>query len=300
MTKERRKQFAREFGKHTLDADARAKAEGAFIDLPSGNTHYELRGEGELCVLVHGYAVPYFLYDKVADALVENGYWVLRYDLLGRGLSERVRRRYTPALFARQLGELLDALAGDEKVNLFATSMGGPVVTAFCAAHPERVNKLIFYAPAGMDTFKPPFYMYLTACPLIGDILFAVCGDKILFKNCAREIKLPQDEVDAYLEKLAVSLNYKGFCRCALSSLRNTILKTKKATGFFKETAAQGIPTLCLWGTADITMPFYMSERFREVMPQAEFHALEGAGHIFIYDEIENTMQYTLPFLAED
>ena len=299
MTKEQRKQFSREFGKQTLDDAARAKAEGAFVDLPCGNTHYELRGEGPLCVLVHGYAVPYFLYDKVADALVENGYRVLRYDLLGRGLSERVWGRYTPELFARQLEELLDALGVSEKISLFATSMGGPIVTAFCAAHPEKVERLIFYAPAGMDTFRPPFYMYLTACPLIGDILFAVCGDKILFKNCAREIRLPQAEVDAYLEKLAVSLNYKGFTRCALSSLRNTILKTKKATGYFKQTAARGIPTLCLWGTADITMPFYMADRFKAVMPDAEFHAIDGAGHIFIYDHIDVTMEHTLPFLSE-
>ena len=299
MTKEERKQYSKEFGKHTLDDAARAKAEGSFIDLPSGNTHYELRGDGELCVLVHGYAVPYFLYDKVADALAANGYRVLRYDLLGRGLSARVRGRYTPERFAKQLEELLDALGVDEPINLFATSMGGPVVTAFCAAHPEKVKRLIFYAPAGMDTFKPPFYMYLTACPVIGDILFAVCGDKILFKNCARELLHSPDEADAYLAKLAVSLNYKGFTRCALSSLRHTILRTKKATGYFRQAAACGIPTLCLWGKADITMPFYMADRFREILPAAEFHALDGSGHIFIYDEIEKAMQYTLPFLSE-
>ena len=32
----------------TLDDAARAKAQGSFVDLPAGNTHYELKGEGKL------------------------------------------------------------------------------------------------------------------------------------------------------------------------------------------------------------------------------------------------------------
>ena len=165
--------------------------------------------------------------------------------------------------------DVIDTLAGGEKFNLFATSMGAPVASAYCAKHPERVNKLIFYAPAGMDTFKPPFYMYLSACPLIGDFIFANWGEKVLFKNVTREMK--HVNIDPYLEKLAESFRYKGFSRCTLSSLRNTILKTKKSTSFLAEAAKKNIPTLCLWGNADITMPFYMSKRFRKIMPEAEF-----------------------------
>lgn len=298
MTEERMKQLKKEFGRYELDDAARAKTGGSFIGLPCGNTHYEIRGEGELCVLVHGYAVPSFMYEKLADELVKNGYRVLSYDLLGRGFSERVRGRYTPELFVRQLEEVVDALAGDEKFTLFATSMGGPIVSAYCAKHPEKVKKLVYYAPAGMDTFRPPFYMYLSACPLIGDFIFAFWGDKVLFKNCTREFK--HADTDLYLEKLAETLKYKGFCRCTLSSLRHTILKTKKATRFFEQAAKHGIPALCLWGKDDITMPFYMSERFREVMPGAEFHELDGSGHIFVYDETEKAVKYTLPFLENE
>ena len=46
-------------------------------------------------------------------------------------------------------------------------------------------------------------------------------------------------------------------------------------------------------------MPFYQSERLKEVVPNVELHALEGSGHIFLYDEIDKTMQYTLPFLKK-
>ena len=107
-------------------------------------------------------------------------------------------------------------------------------------------------------------------------------------------------DVDPYREKLAESFRYKGFSRCTLSSLRHTILRTKKSTGFFIEAAKLNIPTLCLWGRDDITMPFYMSGRFREIMPGAEFHELDGSGHIFVYDEVEKAAQWTLPFLKNN
>ena len=297
MTEERRKQLLKELGSRPLTDAEREKTEGSYISLPCGNTRYEIRGEGGLCILVHGYAVGYFMYDMLADELVKNGYRVLRYDLLGRGLSERVRGKYNVELFVRQLEEVVNALTEGKEFTLFATSMGAPIVSAYCAKHPEKVRKLVYYAPAGMDTFRPPFYMYLSDCPLVGDFIFAFWGDKVLFNNCTREIK--HTDIDPYLEKLAESLRYKGFCRCTLSSLRNIIMKTKKSTKYFAEAAKTGKPVLCLWGKDDITMPFYMSDRFREVMPEAEFHALDGSGHIFVYDEVEKAMEYTLPFLEK-
>ena len=73
-----------------LNDDERKKLSGSFIALKSGNTHYEMKGEGETIVLTHGYATPYYIYDKLFDAFVKAGYRVLRYDLLGRGFSERI------------------------------------------------------------------------------------------------------------------------------------------------------------------------------------------------------------------
>ena len=42
-----------------------------------------------------------------------------------------------------------------------------------------------------------------------------------------------------------------------------------------------------------------MAERFREIVPDAEFHELDGSGHVFIYDEADKAMQWTLPFLKK-
>ncbi len=300
MTKEELKSLVKQAGTLELTDSERKKAGGEFISLPCGNTHYELKGDenGEPCVLVHGYATPYYIYDKVFDRLVAEGYRVLRYDLLGRGLSERVKADYTAAFFAAQLHELTEAIFGEKSFNLFGTSMGGSITTAFCASYPEKVKRLVLLAPAGMDSFKPPFYMHLSAIPGIGNVVFNIIGNKTLLTKCASELKhTPQDEVDYFMRSFAYSIKYKGFLKCTLSSLKNTILATKEDTKGYIKTAQTDIPVLCLWGTEDKTMPYYQAERFKEVMPAAKLVTFEGSGHVFLFDEGERTMAEVIPFL---
>ena len=74
--------------------------------------HYELEGpaDGQPVVLVHGFSVPYYIWDPTFPALAAAGLRVLRYDLFGRGYSDRPDLPYTMELFVRQLKDLLEAL----------------------------------------------------------------------------------------------------------------------------------------------------------------------------------------------
>ncbi|MBE6819173.1 MAG: alpha/beta hydrolase [Ruminococcaceae bacterium] len=272
-----------------LDDAARVKAAGSFIDLPGGNTHYEIKGEGETVVLVHGYSTPYYIYDKLFERFVAAGYKVLRYDLLGRGLSERVKADYNPQLFARQLEELCAALIPGEPFILVGTSMGGSITTEFCRRNPGVVKKLILLAPAGMDSFKAPFYMKMCKIPGFGKWIFSKIGAKSLFNGCAREIIYSKEEIDDYQRQFAASLQYKGFVDATFSSLIHTILNTSETVKAYKAVAAAEIPMLVIWGTADRTMPYYQIERMKEICPQATYLTYEGSGHIFLYDEGERT-----------
>lgn len=281
-----------------LSDEERKKAHsGSFIDLPCGNTHYQMEGDGEVCVLVHGYATPYHIYDKVYNTLLKEGYKVIRYDLMGRGLSERVDTDYTPDFFARQLHELTQALIGDEQFILFGTSMGGSVTTAFVKNYPGRAKKLILLAPAGMDTFKPPFYMELCKIPGFGKWLFGKIGTRSLLNGCAKEMKYSLSEIDYFMEEFAYCAQYNNFVRSTFSSLLNTILRTDITIKGYEAVAQQKLPLLVIWGTDDKTMPYYQAERMKEVCPQVKLVTYEGSGHIFVYDEGERTMKDVLEFI---
>ena len=95
-----------------LNEATRANVPGSFVQLSDGYTHYELGGpeNGQPVVLVHGFSVPYFIWDPTFAFLAKSGFRVLRYDLFGRGYSDRPKLRYDIDLFCKQLRELLDTL----------------------------------------------------------------------------------------------------------------------------------------------------------------------------------------------
>lgn len=283
-----------------LTDEVRAKSEGRFISLPCGITHYLVEGTGDKkAVLTHGYATPYYIYDKIAEGLLSQGYTVLRYDLLGRGLSERVAGPYVPELFARQLDELTEAIFGKESFVLVGTSMGGTITTTYTAKHPEKVQKLILLAPAGMH-FKPPFYMKLANVKGLGEVMFKSFGGKALVKNCAKEMLRSGEAVKKeYEEKFAYCMQYKGMLDATLSSLRNTILNFDEARKGYDGVREAKTPVLVIWGTADKTMPYYQNVEMQEVLPQMELVTYEGSGHIFLYDEGERTVKDIVEFLGE-
>ena len=241
-----------------------------------------------------GDRIPVFL-------VVKEGYTVIRYDLIGRGLSERVKSKYAPEDFAVQLKELIDWLVPDGKCILFGTSMGGSILAAFCAMYPGVAQKIVLYAPAGMDNFKPPIYMKLAAVPVLGKRIFKLVMPKSTLARATDEL-LHQDEAvkDQFVRDLAFTMQYKGYLAGTHASLVNTILKTKEATKYYKKMARQHIPTLVIWGTEDKTMPIYQIDRMAKVLKDAEFVIFEGSGHIFLYDEGERALAHTLPFLNEE
>jgi hypothetical protein len=102
-----------------LNDTTRKGAGGSFIALPDGVTHYELCGDenGIPVVLTPGFLAPYFIFDHTFDFLVRNGFRVLRYDLFGRGFSDRPAVPYGIELFVHQLRDLLDAM-GFRQVDL--------------------------------------------------------------------------------------------------------------------------------------------------------------------------------------
>ncbi|MDD2922173.1 MAG: alpha/beta hydrolase, partial [Anaerolineales bacterium] len=160
-----------------LNEIVRKEADGSFVALSDGVTHYELGGDenGIPVVLAHGFSVPYFIFDPTFDFLVENGFRVLRYDLFGRGYSDRPRADYNIQLFIRQLKDLLDAL-NFKRINLAGLSMGGIITTAFISEYPDYVVKQILIDPAGAERIKLPLVVNAARIPVFGELAFGLMG----------------------------------------------------------------------------------------------------------------------------
>lgn len=267
-----------------LDDEARKSAGGSFISLPNGVTHYELSnlGNEEVVVLVHGFSVPCYIFDPTFDFLTQNGFAALRYDLFGRGFSDRPRGRYNIDLFIRQLLDLLDALRFTRPVNLIGLSMGGPITATFTSRHPGRVKSLTLIDPAGVRPVSLTPTLKAMKLPGIAEAVFGLVGSESLLKSAAKDFFDPE-MVGMFLDKYKVQMQYKGFKRAILSSVRNGMLDSFMEA--YRSVGKMDKPVSIFWGRNDMTVPFEHSHDLREAMPNAEFHVIEDCGHIPHYEK---------------
>ncbi|MFN8382050.1 MAG: alpha/beta hydrolase [Anaerolineales bacterium] len=278
-----------------LNENTRRAATGSFIALSDGTTHYELGGpkDGKPVVLVHGFSVPFFIFDPLFDFLTSSGFRVLRYDLFGRGYSDKPNIRYDINLFVKQLKELLDAL-GMSDITLLGLSMGGPVTTSFVNTHPRFVRNHVMIAPSGAKGVGLTWLLKITRLPILGEILIALFGSKNMIKGIASDFFDPE-LVSIFQEKYKVQMEFKGFKQAILSTMRNGMLDSFLET--YKKVGALKKPTLIFWGTNDETTPYADHTLILQALPHAEFHAIENCGHIPHYEKPEIFNPILLEFL---
>lgn len=285
----------------------RARAGGCFIRLTDGVCHYELfpdpdtlgqrliKGEFKTVVLIHGFSVPFHIWNPTYQFLARNGFRVLRYDLFGRGYSDRPRTTYNIHLFVRQLKDLLDNLELKNPVDLAGVSMGGPISAAFTVRYPDRVKSNILIDPSGAKAIQSSRKLKVAKIPFLPELLLGLFGAEYLVKNTASDFFSP-DLIEHFLIKYKTQMRYKGFLRAILSTIRagmlDSFLETYQRAGRLKK------PTLLIWGRDDTTVPFLESRDLLTALPHANFHPITNSGHIPHYERPEIVNPILLNFLS--
>jgi pimeloyl-ACP methyl ester carboxylesterase len=274
-----------------LAAGARTHAPGRFVALSDGQVHYDVAGpeDGQPVVLVHGFSVPSYTWDRTARALADSGFRVVRYDLYGRGYSDRPEVTYDRALFVNQLRELLDSLRISWPVDVVGLSMGGAITAAFAADHPERVRRLAFLAPLNAPAQIGPL-----ARPFVGEYLNRVYLVPSLAESQLDDFSAPERFPD-WPERYREQMRYRGFGAAILSTLRH--FAARDPLPDFQAVGRQGRPALLVWGDEDRVLPFAESERVRAALGGAEFVPVPGAGHALHYEHSERIGPVLVDFL---
>jgi pimeloyl-ACP methyl ester carboxylesterase len=278
-----------------LNELTRREASGSFIQLSDGFTHYELGNPqaNEIVLLVHGFSVPYFIYDTTFAFLTQSGFRVLRYDLFGRGFSDRPDTQYNIDLFVRQLRDLLDALDFTQSISLVGLSTGGPIIAAFTARFPERVSKLVLIDPIGAKPLPFVPALKVAAMPFVGErILNRLRADGISGKIA---VFFNRELVEEFRPRYIVQMQYKGFRRAILSTVRNGMLDS--FLDVYERIGKMDKPVLLFWGRDDPTVPFRHSKLLRAAIPQTEFCIIENCGHAPHHEKPDEVNPILLKFL---
>lgn len=282
-----------------LNDDARAKAPGAFAELSDGKIHYRFDGpeDGPLVVLVHGFSTPNFIYEQNVEAMNAAGLRTLRFDHFGRGWSDRPSGKYTVDFYDRSLNELLDHLDVEEPFGLAGLSMGGPIVAEFTARHPERVNKLVLFVPAGLDLAgSDSSAARLVQMPIIGDFVWRMIGKGILLGDPQYDesARAPEDQLRGDVTE---QFEYRGYLQALLSSLRHMPMSGREET--FERVADTGIPVLAIYGAKDETVLISSAERLQALIPDADVRVLEEGEHGLNYQHHKTVNPWLVEFFLD-
>lgn len=288
------------FGEHTILNDVvRSKLLGlSFIKLTDGTTHYELKGsrDAQTVVLIHGFSVPSFVWDPTYDALIRAGFRVLRYDLYGRGYSDRLNTKYDLSLFVRQLHDLLTILHINTPLSLIGLSMGGPISVGFANTYPHLIKKLVLISPAGL--VQETTDIKLLETPILGELV----GNMLINETLKSVLKADFYDVDNkifsdYVNKYHLQMEYIGFKQSLLSSIRSGLIT--KMHNAYKKVGEENFPMSLIWGEKDKTVPFELNKKIRGLIPHIEFHPIANAGHNSHYEKPEEVNQLLVSFLKK-
>jgi pimeloyl-ACP methyl ester carboxylesterase len=284
--------LARNLERGPLDASARRQAPGQFVTLSHGIVHVRIAGpeQGRPVVLVHGFSVPSYVFDKTSDDLAASGFRVIRFDLYGRGWSDRPDVDYDRELFANQVVELMDTLQ-IARADVLGLSMGGAIVGRFAAGHPERVRSVVLVAP-----LTRPHDIGVMAWPGVGEWLTRAWFLPSLASSQLADFPHPE-RMAGWTERFQPQMRYDGFGRAILSTMRH--LAVDSSVPDFEKVGKSGLPVLLVWGELDATVPYAEHLDVQRAIPQAQFVSLPGLGHLTVVEDAATTDQRIAAFLRQ-
>jgi pimeloyl-ACP methyl ester carboxylesterase len=281
----------------TLDPVERQKApNGEFAGLSQGVTHYQVGGPWDsrrTVLLVTGFSTPYNIWDPTFEGLTAAGYRVIRYDLYGRGYSDRPEGEYDANFYDRQALDLIDFL-GVDKVDVGGVSMGGPLAAAFAARHPQRVRTVMLFDPGYFNGNRAP---WTVRAPLVGEYGMAVRIAPTLAKSQWTDFRHPE-RYPRYLDGYYAQMQYRGFRRALLETIRNYVSTDVRPD--YADLGKSRRPVLIVWGREDRDTPVELSTKLTAVIPTAELRIVEDAAHIPHYEHPEIVNPIVTAFLAHN
>ena len=249
----------KEATKKKLGEKERTNAPGDFITLSRGVVHYRWLGaeKGDLVVCIHGLTTPSFVFEGLASHYADIGKRVLVYDHYGRGYSDRPKAKQDKTFFINQLDELLNKLEiKRQKFDLVGYSMGGAIAAAYAAHNPNRLNKLVLIASAGIG-HNLGFSAKVAKIPLFGWVLFSIFFglQHTLSTKKDKDIK---SSVPNVVERQLNELLYKGFSPSVLASIRGILSKDNYEDHQALRDA--NFEILAVWGDCDRVIPVSSKE----------------------------------------
>lgn len=278
---------------------ALADADGAFIEINGMEIYYREQGpiDGPAVIFVHGFLLETATFEPLLTALAAQRYRTIAFDRPPFGLSSKAADlEYTRGAHSELLVGLLDHL-GIDQATLVGHSAGAMVTASVALRYPARVSQLVIIDGAFVEFLNEPSatgeaqpanpagapMMSLIAQGVNPIQPWATRELRAFFTeqrvtafgraNYADPTRVPEERIAKLSRFLQIRGWEAGFQHFGRQLLSETPLRVA-------DLAALTMPTLILWGDADVFIPLVTGQRIAEAVPHAQLIVYPGCGHI--------------------
>lgn len=272
--------------------NAYVTADDRFVGVAGARVRVREEGPADapIILLVHGFTHSLETWDAWAAAL-KSRYRVIRYDLLGHGLTgPDPKARYAPAERAAFISDLMSALDIDNAA-IAGNSLGGLAAWKFAVDNPEKVDALILVSPGAFslngvsDTpadIPAAMKAYLLTAPEAG------------VRASAEFIYADDDKItETRLKTMRDMIRREGNGEALIRSLEEFTLPDP--TDDLQKVRA---PTLIMWGEDDVIIPLEQGKRMTALIPNARMKIYPGVGHAAQEEAPGETVADAIAFLG--
>lgn len=262
----------------TSTALAHSEPSGERVEVNGMQMYYEVSGEGEPLVVLHGAHMNIMTMGEIIPRLAEN-HKVYALEFQGHGRTDDIDRPITYQNLADDVAAFMDAVEL-EQADVFGYSMGAVAGLQLAIRHPEKVDQLIA-ASASYDEggWHPTFKAFI---PQMSEETFAP------FEEEWRKLSPNPDGYSAFIDKM-IALEHEPM-------------------HWEEDVKALDVPVLIITGDADVTTLEHSVAMFRllgggvmgdmgQPLPESRLAILPATSHTAIIGQVELLHAFIEPFL---
>lgn len=264
----------------TAAAHAQTEPTGAYVDVNGMQMYYEVSGDGDPLVVLHGAYMNIPSMGEIIPRLAET-HTIYAIEFQGHGRTEDFDRPITYPNLADDAAAFMDAV-GIEKADVFGYSMGAAAGLQLAIRHPEKVDQLIGASIAyDVTGWQPAFREFI---PTMSPEMFL------------------GGPMEAEWQKLAP--NKDGFN----DLVEKLIALEKEPMAWEDDVRALQAPVLIIAGDADVSTLEHSVSMFRllgggvmgdmgQPLPESRLAILPATSHTAVINQVDLLYGFIEPYL---
>ena len=260
---------------------------GHYFTVNNHKIFYQVQGDGEPLLLIHGYPTASWDYIEIWPKLCEN-FKCITLDMLGFGFSDKPQQDYRISAQADLYCQLLSKL-NIKQCHIISHDYGDTVAQELLARHnegslPFNIQSLnLLNGGLFAESHRPVLIQKLLLSPL-GGLIVRLMGRSALAKNLkkvfGKQSQPSEQQIDEFWQLITTNKGQLVMHRLIYYIKERQIYRTR----WVEALQQASIPIRFTCGLDDPISGAHMVERYQQLIPNSDVVSLKNVGH---YPQVE-------------